>query len=828
MLLWVFCFYPGGLKIKLAQFTPLSIAGIVILISILVHVLSRELAFSREQGSGALVEQLEWLTYDARVKLGAALVDQQDISRNLATIFIDDTAIDLINRGQYARYLAAAKDEESLEKLYFMPPWPRFIYGQIVRELSAQGATVIGLDILFAERDEANPLETVLDPEHGEISSDQFFAHQLAKAGNVILATEGNLLPMEIFATNAAGIAHIGSASDYGVLRRVRAFHEIRQWHPLLNALAPKLDLVLSKGEIRDGALVVPRKPSAHDLNPEPLTVPLNPNGTLKLLSDGTLDVGDDPDDDGPASEYPFVVKRVWNLGVKLAAEALKLDLESPLFTSRGIRLSGPNGLSRLIPSDPEGYFYIDWSLTFEDLKEGRTPVYYGHVPEILIYDKFRQLGDSEIPEKFNDRIVLIGSVATGNNMSDVGSTPLEQRTPLVTQHVNVANSIITDRFVRRLSVPAEALVIALLGLCSALITWRLRVVMASIGVFFLCIAYVIFSTLIYVEQRWWLAMVMPLAGGLILPHFALVTYRVIFEQREQRRVRGIFSKIVSPDVVQELLGAEKLSLVGARRQISVYFADVRGFTEFTDASQAAAEQYIREHNLPPREAEAYFDEHAAETLSTVNLYLALIAEMVKKNNGTLDKYIGDCVMAFWGAPTPNPQHALCCVRAAVDSQRALFYLNQQRYTENERRKLENIQRASSGKPPLPLLPLLALGSGINTGNAVVGLMGSDTTILNYTVFGREVNLASRLEGVSGKGRVIISESTYRELLRDDPALAGRCKELDSTLVKGIRQSIRIYEVPWEPAEGESQTDIASSMQEVLLSRAPEPLATPK
>ena len=204
------------------------------------------------------------------------------------------------------------------------------------------------------------------------------------------------------------------------------------------------------------------------------------------------------------------------------------------------------------------------------------------------------------------------------------------------------------------------------------------------------------------------------------------------------------------------------------------------------------------------RKAEAFYNAHAAETLTTVNLYLALIAEMVKKHNGTLDKYIGDCVMAFWGAPTPNPQHALCCVRAAVDSQRAIERLNQGRSTENERRQAENLRREKAGEAPLPLLALLSLGSGINTGPAVVGLMGSDTTILNYTVFGREVNLASRLEGVSGRGRVIISQATHRELERDDPGLAATCKELSSTLVKGFRQPIRIFEVPWREESQEA------------------------
>ena len=156
-------------------------------------------------------------------------------------------------------------------------------------------------------------------------------------------------------------------------------------------------------------------------------------------------------------------------------------------------------------------------------------------------------------------------------------------------------------------------------------------------------------------------------------------------------------------------------------------------------------------------------------------------------------------------------------MRAAVDSQRAIYQLNQERFAENERRKQENLKREAAGEPPLPLLALLSLGSGINTGNAVVGLMGSDTTILNYTVFGREVNLASRLEGVSGRGRVIISEATHRELVRDDPALAATCKELNSTLVKGFRQPIRIFEVPWRPASAEPAS--------VMPARSSEPIA---
>jgi cytidyltransferase-like protein len=128
--------------------------------------------------------------------------------------------------------------------------------------------------------------------------------------------------------------------------------------------------------------------------------------------------------------------------------------------------------------------------------------------------------------------------------------------------------------------------------------------------------------------------------------------------------------------------------------------------------------------------------------------------------------------MAFWGAPAVNDCHARDSVRAAIEAQQAIYRLNAVRAEENRRRQLENEHRHAARQSLLPMLTLLSLGSGVNTGVVTVGLMGSDQHVLNYTVFGREVNLASRLEGISGRGRIIISESTFRELERHDSALS--------------------------------------------------------
>jgi adenylate cyclase len=418
----------------------------------------------------------------------------------------------------------------------------------------------------------------------------------------------------------------------------------------------------------------------------------------------------------------------------------------------------------------------------------------------LLLQDHSRLKGQTNgLQNRWQGKLAVVGSSATGSDLTDRGATPLSPDTLLASQYWNVANSILTGRFIHRAPLAVELALIALLGIIAGLLTWKLRVLVASVLVALLVVVYVAFGFALYVQTRYWLPLVLPVGGALLMTHVCLVTWRVVFEQAERRRVRSIFSKIVSPKIVNELLSAETLSLGGARREVTVFFADVRGFTELTDTSQERVAEYVRKHNLTGPAAEAAYDEQAGETLDTVNLYLGLVADTVIKHDGTWDKFIGDCVMAFWGAPTPNPNHALACVRAAIEAQRAVYRLNQQRSVENQKRELENLARISAGLRPKPPLAVLLLGSGINTGMATVGLMGSAAEMQNYTVFGREVNLASRLENASGRGRILIGQTTYEHLLRDDPALAATCVELPPRDLKGFRAAVKAYEVPWRP-----------------------------
>ena len=491
-----------------------------------------------------------------------------------------------------------------------------------------------------------------------------------------------------------------------------------------------------------------------------------------------------------------FTQERVWHLGIVLAARHLKLDLEhADVDLAHGrITLRGEGGIERIIPVDADGFFYVDWALRPDDPRLTVEPVH-----SLLRQNRLRKLGESFEPlVDWRGKLVVVGSSAQGNDLTDLGATPLDKNTLLVSKHWNVANSVLTGRFIHPATIPLQIVLIVLLGVMTALLSLKMRVVPGLLAVLMLATIYSALCVGVFVQQRLWLPMILPLSGALFVQYALLVTYRVVFEEREQRRVKAIFSKVVSPNVAKELLGREHLSLGGVRCELTVLFADVRGFTELTDTAQEQVAEYVRANKLNAEAAEVAINDSARETLDTVNTYLALVADTVKKHDGTLDKYIGDCVMAFWGAPTAQPQHALNCVRAAIDSQQALHTLNQRRVAENSQREIENKARVSAGLHPKPMLAILSLGTGINTGSVTAGLMGSADHIFNYTVFGREVNLASRLEGVSGRGRIIIGEATYAALLRDDPALAARCIEQETTKPKGFQKPVRNFEVPWQ------------------------------
>lgn len=719
-------------------------------------------------------ERLERMTFDMRVRW--ALRAPLPTATNLGFVYIDEATIAAVRNRSFGYSFG----------LY----WPRQVYGRLVQELATQGAQATAFDVIFAELRVDHPPVQMRDG--GLMQSDEFFAQQVRLAGNVVIAVTHDVSPPPLFLTNAAAVGDISTDKDSdGILRRARVFRAYRAWHPAFQQLAEDPDFGVDLREARIGAreIVLPRGEE------DPIRIPLDEHGEFELADF----VGEKLPPGVPARARPFEDRRVWHMGVVVAARALGLDLESAEVNLEGgrVRLRGPGRVVRDIPVDRGGYFFIDWCLPPNHANLSQQPAH-----ALLRQNHLRMSGQTNgLADFWKGKLAIVGSSAMGNDLTDRGATPLGRNSLLVSKHWNVANSIITGRFVRRAPLGVELGLIVAMGLAAALVTWRCRAVTATGLVAVMGAAYVVLGVALYVITRYWIPLVLPVMLALLMTHVGLVIWLVIFEQADKRRVKSVFSTLVSPKIVNELLRSEKLALGGARREITVMFADVRGFTELTDLSREKAAEFVRDRRLEGVEAEAVFDLEARATLDTVNQYLGVVADTVIHHDGTLDKFIGDCVMAFWGAPSANPRHALSCVQAAIAAQRAVRDLNRDRVAENARTEEENQTRTAAGLPAQPLLPILSLGTGINTGSAIAGLMGAGAQAAvrqgSYTVFGREVNLAQRLETLSGHGRIYISQATWEHVRRDDPALASACKPLPPVNLRGIRDEVRVYEVPW-------------------------------
>ncbi len=713
-------------------------------------------------------ERLECISYDYRAR--QALKFSPSVATNLGFVYISEESVRAVWNGSLGFRFG----------LY----WPRQVYGRLVDELSQQGAKAVAFDVIFGE---LRPDQASVQVGTNFLESDQFFADEIRGASNVVIALTREVTPPPLFLTNAMAVGDITTEKDPdGILRRVRIFRVYTNWNSAFQKIEadPEYGVDLNNVQVEPRQLIL-RRQGADDIK-------------FPLDEDGNFDLADIAGGSSRKAK-PFTVRRAWHMGVILAARELNLDLDQAQvdLANKRVTFRGQNGIERVIPVDRDGYMYIDWCLPPNHPALTREPI-----ENLLLQDKLRLEGHIEgVTNRWRGKLAVVGSsTQIGNNLTDRGATPLSKDTLLVSKHWNVANSIITGRFVRRSPLIADLALIILLGIIAAVLTWEPRILTGTALVAGVALVYVILAFALYFQTRIWIPIVLPGVVVVATTYACIVAWRVVFEQEARRQIIASFGKVVSKKILDVILASENLSLGGSRREVTVLFADIRGFTDFTDTSQERVENYIKENNLSGAAAEAYIEEQARDTLDTVNQYLGLVADTIIQHDAVLDKFIGDCVMAFWGAPTPYPRHAAAAVRAAIAAQRAIDEFNQKRAVENKSREVENHARVSAGLPPKLMLPLLLLGSGINSGMATAGFMGSASETRNYTVFGREVNLASRLEGLSGRGRIFISETTYKHLVRDDSALAATCVLQPPQKVKGIAATINVYEVPWRPA----------------------------
>lgn len=348
-------------------------------------------------------------------------------------------------------------------------------------------------------------------------------------------------------------------------------------------------------------------------------------------------------------------------------------------------------------------------------------------------------------PELFRDKIVLVGAKAAA--LFDLRSTPIADSLPGVEIHAAFLNNLMAGDFLKQASTAIRILAPAALlwlTLSAALLSPSV-LAGAAIGLG-LTVLYVAACILAF-RNNVWLDVVSPI-GGQIAVFLMATLINYYGEGREKKAVRSAFSRYLSPQVVAEVLdNPQLLSLGGSRRVMTAFFSDLAGFTTISEA-------------LSPE-----------DLVGLLNRYLSLMTRIILDHGGTLDKFEGDAIMAFWGAPLIQEDHALRACLAALDQQKAMARFREAVLAEG--------------------LPELKVRMGVNTGPMIVGNMGSEERF-DYTVMGDAVNLASRLEGANKAfgSFIMISETTY-ELVKH----AVDVRELDLIRVKGKNEPIRVYEL---------------------------------
>jgi adenylate cyclase len=390
----------------------------------------------------------------------------------------------------------------------------------------------------------------------------------------------------------------------------------------------------------------------------------------------------------------------------------------------------------------------------------GRAPLsYYGPFRDFPAVSATDVLAGRLPAGRLRGKLAVVGATAPGT--WDQRVTPFDDNAPGVITHATFVENVLHGELLERSQwvVLAEVLAMALASVGLAWLFSRVGPVAAAPAMVAVAALWAAVSVLALRRFNLVLATGLPLLQ--VLGMFLVATsYRFFSEERAKRKARESFSRFLAPAIVDEVLGREgSVQLGGEKRELTALFADIRGFTSISER----------------------LDPHVL--LDLLNQYLTPMTDViVSRHQGTLDKYMGDAIMAFWGAPQPQPDHALRACRAALDMLAELDRLRQG-------------WRAAG-------LPDIDVGIGLNTGPMSVGFVGSQDRFYNYTILGDAVNLASRLEGANKQygTRIIIGPQTHAQV-------QGRvvARQLDLVRVKGKQEPVRIYELlglgPASPAD---------------------------
>jgi adenylate cyclase len=463
-------------------------------------------------------------------------------------------------------------------------------------------------------------------------------------------------------------------------------------------------------------------------------------------------------DADGPVRRaVPFVRQGSAfypSLAVATAMLVLGVDPSNVTMDSGGLHLG-----SRVIPLFDVNQEYVEKIQARHILIPYKNPAYTDDRRTVTTYRSYRfwdlflselQLRDGKKPEVdpalFRDKIVFVGATAAG--LHDIFQTPYgdEGAMPGMQIHASVLDAILSNSFLRKAttgsSFALQSLTALAVGLFGAYLAmwWTIPAAAAILGVD-------IGLSALSFQHGVWLPLV-PAGMTVLIAEFSTVAYKYFIEDRAKRQIYALFARFTPPAVVKELVkDPSKAVLGGHRREMTVLFSDIRGFTTLSEAHRP----------------EAIIDQ--------LNEYFSHMVELLFRHKGQLDKFVGDMIMGLFNATMDDVDHADHAVQMGLAMLRELEVLN---------RKWE-----SEGKPRFDI------GVGINTGDMIAGLVGSENT-LSYTVIGDNVNLGSRLESLNKEYRshIIISEFTYGQLKG-----SYYVTPLGSVKVKGKTREVAIYEV---------------------------------
>jgi adenylate cyclase len=623
-------------------------------------------------------------------------------------------------------------------------PFSRAYFAQLLDVLHDDGAKVAGFDITFTKPDQSaapiralwtelearkkrgEPIDSKLMAEVQKLAAsydaDKQFAESIQRFGPVVL---GNY-----FLFTDADLRGI-EASTLDTYANQIAFFAYPPAHPLHQNSQKQEKVGMLEAFSLEGLL-----PQGAEANLDQLTSALNGDFSWTGFFNAP------PDADGIVRRATLV------LPYGRSKNPDEWDVYSSLDLMTARAFLGPPAQDMSLVYGPQGVVEIQFGKALVMHPDGRGQMminYQGPASTFTHYSIVDVLQKKFSPGAFQGKIVLIGATATG--IGDLRGTPYGGTDyPGVEIHANIIDNILNQRFLKhglRQALADFALILFFgipVGIWMALVSPRwmwsgVALILPTVAINFWAFLH-----------GWWLNLIVPaltLSANVLL----VSLYRSLFEEKEKRRVRSAFGQYLSPEVIRRLLVNPQL-VEPKKTDITVMFSDIRGFTTISEKLDAQ------------------------DLALFLNQYLSDMTRLVFEHSGTLDKYIGDAVMAFWGAPFEEPGHSTKACSTAL------------RMMERVREMQKKWE--AEGKPHLDI------GIGLNTGVASVGNMGSALRY-GYTALGDAVNLSSRLEGLNKDygTHILVNETTF-EAAKDDGFLF---RELDLIRVKGKFQPVTIHEL---------------------------------